>query len=227
MASSTYNLIPYIIGTFSSASFTSLLDVGIGFGKWGVLVREYYDFSKASNPNDLLKQNWRIRVDGIEVFPDFISDLHRYIYNEIYVGPAQEIINTLGKYDFILMVAVLAHFPRDIGLSLVEKLYNHANEAVVLTIPTKRWPQDDIFENPYEVHHDVEWWKEEFTFAKHVTYKDLPQGERIVVLSRDKFIEVANPYRSNFVVKTKKIIKGLIGDKLSKRLVAFMRYLKK
>ena len=211
MASSTYNMIPYIIGTLKRIEFSSLLDVGTGFGKWGCLVREYCDFVKASSPEELQKSNWRIRIDGIEAFPHFISDLHRYIYNNLYIGKAEEIIDDLDNYDVIVMVAVLAHFPKDVGLSLIRRLYSHANKVLIVTIPTRQWPQDDIFENPHEIHYPVEWWREDFSFAGHVTSKDLPQGERILFMSHIGPIDFVKPYgRSCFHPKT--IAKRLIGQ---------------
>jgi hypothetical protein len=217
MASSSYNLIPYIIGTLKSIEFSSLLDVGTGFGKWGCLVREYCDFSKARSPADLQRGNWRIRIDGVEAFPQFIGDLHRYVYDNLYIGKAEEIIDSLGSYDVVVMVAVLAHFPEDVGLSFLRRLYQCATKALIVTIPTRHVPQGDIFENPYEVHHPVEWWHADFSFADHITTKDLPQGERILVMSRAESIPVANPYRARHSI-ARTIAKKLIGASNAKRL---------
>ena len=217
MASSSYNLIPYIIGTLKSIEFSSLLDVGTGFGKWGFLVREYCDFSKAGSPTELQRGNWRIRVDGVEAFPHFVGDLHNYVYDNLYIGKAEEIIGRLESYDVIVMVAVLAHFPEDIGLSLLRKLYQRATKALIVTIPTRYMPQSDIFENPYEVHYPVEWWHADFSFANYVTKKDLPQGERVLVMSREESIAVANPYGVRYS-SARKIAKKLIGASNAKRL---------
>jgi len=223
MGSSSCQLVPYIIGTLKNIEFSSLLDVGAGFGKWGVLIREYADFPKARAPKDLLRENWRLRIDAIEVFPQFVSEIHRYIYDQIYIGEVQTMLETLGRYDVILMVAVLPHFPEDIGVSVLERLYEHANKALIITIPTIEWPQQDIFENPHEVHYDVKWWLKDFSFAQHVEAKDLPQGERILVLSRERRIKVANPYGRVFTGKRKRIIKKFIGEKAAKWLGAWWR----
>jgi len=195
MASSNVNMIPYIIKTLKKIEFSSLLDVGTGFGKWGCLVREYCDLMKAKSPADFQKGQWHIRIDGIEAFPDFISDLHRYVYDNIYVGRAEQVIDDLGSYDVIVMVAVLAHFPEDVGLSLLRRLYQHAAKALLITIPTRYCPQDDVFQNPHEVHHPVEWWHADFSFADHIAKRDLPPGERILVMSHGEPIPIADPYR--------------------------------
>lgn len=225
MASSSVNLIPSIIGTLGTLSFSSVLDVGTGFGKWGVLIREYFDFTKACSEEELLRENWRLRIDGIEAFPSFVSDLHHYIYDNIYIGKVQNIIDSLGSYDVILMVAVLAHFPEDIGLSLLERLYEHADKALIITIPTIEWPQEEIFENPYEVHYDVKWWDKDFSFSRHTASRNLPQGERIVVFSHERSIsKVANPYMGRiFTAKRKRIVKKFIGEKRAKQLGAWWR----
>lgn len=223
MATSSLNIVPYIIGTLKDIEFSSLLDVGTGFGKWGVLVRHHCDFSKALSPKDLLKENWRIRIDGIEVFPHFVTDLHHYIYNEMYVDDIEMVIDKIGQYDVILMVAVLAHFPEDIGVSLLKKLYNLSNKAFIITIPTIKWAQDDSFENPHEVHYDVKWWNKDFSFAKHITSKDLPQGERILVFSKEGPVKVANPYGGFLTGRKKEIIKKFIGEKAAKALGSWWR----
>lgn len=227
MASSSYNhnLIPYIVGTLGKIQFSSLLDVGTGFGKMGVLIREYFDLSKARCPKDLLRENWRLRIEGIEAFPPFIGDLHRYAYDKMYIGEAPAIVDGLGHYDVILMIAVLAHFPEGVGLSLVQRLYDHADRALILTIPTVKWPQTDIFQNPYEVHHDdVKWWKKDFSFAEYASSRDLPQGERILVFSRKRRITVANPYgRRIFTTGRREMIKKFIGEERSKQIALWLR----
>ena len=46
-----------------------ILDVGVGFGKWGHLFREYTDINEAEHdPARYARENWRVQIDGIEGF---------------------------------------------------------------------------------------------------------------------------------------------------------------
>ena len=69
----------------------SILDVGVGFGKiGGHLFREYTDILESeSDPERYDRKNWKVRIDGIEGFAAYITEMHRFIYNEIHLGNAR------------------------------------------------------------------------------------------------------------------------------------------
>src|SRR4030095_10541174 len=102
MPSSRPNAIPTIIHLVRQLKPRSILDVGVGFGKWGHLFREYTDILEAErDPARYQRQNWQVRIDGIEGFPDYLTDMHRFIYNSIHCGDARLLIRSLGQYDLI------------------------------------------------------------------------------------------------------------------------------
>lgn len=70
----------------------SVLDIGPGFGKYGLLCREYLDIW---NKWTYSKDKWDIRIDAIEAFANYITPVHKYIYNNIYIGDAKELIRIL------------------------------------------------------------------------------------------------------------------------------------
>src|SRR5438094_354805 len=92
-----------------------LLDVGIGFGKYGLLAREYLELWDGRFQYD----DWRRRIDGIEIHRAFIRDWHRAIYDQIWIGDALEILPTLPSYDLVLLIDVLEHFPEQSGHALL------------------------------------------------------------------------------------------------------------
>ena len=63
----------------------SVLDIGPGFGKYGVLCREFLEIWDGR-----YEYKFKRRIDCVEVFPDYITDLHRYIYNSIYTADAMD-----------------------------------------------------------------------------------------------------------------------------------------
>jgi len=127
----------------------NILDVGIGFGKYGVLAREYLEFRDGREKYD----DWQRQIDGIEIFPRYITPLHEFIYNHIYIGDAQTIIPTLEKrYDLILFIDVIEHFTLEDGYKLLQTCQRAARNLIVST-PVEFIPQKVAFENPYETHH--------------------------------------------------------------------------
>lgn len=137
----------------------SILDVGLGNGKLGFIARDLLDVMIGER----YRQNeWQLKLDGIEVYEDYIQDHQRALYNEIYIGDAFEIIDQIGQYDLIIMGDVLEHFDKQQGMAFMDKCFSHANEAVCLFVPLgDGWPQDAIYGNPYETHRSV-WHLDEF-----------------------------------------------------------------
>jgi predicted O-methyltransferase YrrM len=73
----------------------SILDIGVGFGKYGALAREYLDQGERL-------YDWKRRIDGIEVFEEYITDIQRFYYDNIYIGNAVEVLPKLEEtYDLI------------------------------------------------------------------------------------------------------------------------------
>src|SRR5580765_520709 len=105
MPSSRPNIIPTVIHLIRQMRPQSILDVGIGFGKWGHLFREYTDILESENdPERYQRQNWKVRIDGIEGFPAYVTDMHRFLYDDIHIGNACDLIPALPlNYDLIFL----------------------------------------------------------------------------------------------------------------------------
>src|SRR4051794_2264798 len=113
MPSSRPNTIPAVVHLIRQLRPQSILDVGIGFGKWGHLFREYTDIQEAENdPARYQRQNWQVRIDGIEGFSNYITDMHRYLYNEIHIGNASELMPNLPSYDVVFMGDIIEHLEK-------------------------------------------------------------------------------------------------------------------
>jgi hypothetical protein len=70
----------------------SVLDIGSGFGKYGLLCREYLELWDGRQKY----QEFLRRIDGVEVFGKYITPVHRFVYNNIY----SEDITTLVERRF-------------------------------------------------------------------------------------------------------------------------------
>lgn len=222
MATSSVQLIPYVLRNLSQVPVKSVLDIGMGFGNYGCLIRDYYDLAKAESPEQLERHSWRMRIDGIEPYAEFISDRQRSVYDDIYVGTALDVLPDLGSYDVILLVAVLVHMPKEEGTRLVNMMYAHCNQLVLITTPTRPWPQDDIFENPYEVHHDVTWQPSDFTGYRHVADGIIVTEERITILSKRKQVSFIDPFKKrskpSLKSRARPLVAALLGEKAAGRI---------
>jgi len=147
---------------------SSILDIGVGNGKMGYIARDYLDVMLGERYK---KEDWRIRIDGIEVFPDYIQGHQKAIYDHIYIGDAFEVIDGLGKYDLIIIGDVLEHFEKERAWEFADKCADHSNSFMLFNIPLgERWTQGPIYSNPFEVHRSF-WSYEEF--APFVAEKSL------------------------------------------------------
>ena len=151
MPSSRPNTIPTVVHLIRQLKPRSLLDVGIGFGKWGHLFREYTDILEAEHdPSRYERKNWKIQIDGVEGFPQYISEMHRYLYNEIHIGDACELIRKLPRYDIIFMGDIIEHLEKKRGLQLLRDSVTHANKAVIVSTPKYETAQGDLCANEME-----------------------------------------------------------------------------
>ena len=126
----------------------SLLDVGVGFGKYGFLTREYLDLSDQTAKGG----KWSRRIDGIEGFAPYISDLQRRIYDDIHIGDALEILPRLEhRYDLALLLDVLEHFDYDGGIKLLRLVRERTRNFIVST-PIDIGVQSAVYDNVLETH---------------------------------------------------------------------------
>lgn len=136
----------------------SVLDIGTGFGKFGVLSREYLDVWRERTE----KKDWKIRIDGIEAFPSNLSSLHSFVYDKIYIGEASKVLNEIQtEYDLILLIDILEHFEKEQGFEILRRCQAVARNTIVST-PKDIRAQGAVHGNPFE-EHKAQWRKRDFT----------------------------------------------------------------
>jgi len=127
----------------------SVLDIGVGFGKWGFLCREYLDINELRYK----PQDWKTIIDGCEAFPDYATPVYGYVYNNIFFGDVLERVSSLPNYDLIILGDVIEHFDKDVGQDLLNNLMAKSN-FVLLSSPTKFFTQE-LFGNAFEQHKSL------------------------------------------------------------------------
>jgi hypothetical protein len=156
MPSSRPNTIPVVIHLLRQIRPRSILDVGVGFGKWGHLFREYTDINEAErDPARYERAHWQVRIDGIEGHAPYLTEMHRFLYNGIHVGDAREILPRLPVYDLVFLGDIIEHFDKPAGTELLNHALAHAGKAVVVSTPKFETEQDELCDNELERHRSL------------------------------------------------------------------------
>ena len=129
-----------------------------------MLFREYTDIWNGNY------HNWKTRIDGIEIFSDYITDLQRTIYNTIYNVNALGILPALDEYDLIYCGDVLEHFTREEGFELVNLMKLHSKNVIIVT-PKIVYEQGAVFDNVYETHRS-QWEASDFPDSKVIYFNN-------------------------------------------------------
>ncbi len=137
MPSSDCRQIPVIMDIINVLKPKTVLDVGIGRGKYGFLCREYF-------PNIDV-------IDGVEAWADYVTPVQRHVYSNIFTGTIQEWVDKLPAYDLALLIDVSEHLPLDEVYSVIEVLQSKCS-AIVLATPATFLPQGAANGNVFERH---------------------------------------------------------------------------
>src|SRR6266496_6371173 len=182
MPSSRPNTIPTVIHLLRQLKPKSILDIGVGFGKWGHLFREYTDIQEAENePRRYQRRNWRVRIDGIEGHRAYLTPMHRYLYNKIHIGDARALIKRLFRYDLIFLGDIIEHLDKSDGLQLLRDCFGKAAKAVVVSTPKFETDQPALCGNELERHRSL-WRAEDFKEFPRATVKTIDRGTLLALL---------------------------------------------
>jgi len=155
----------------------TVLDLGVGFGKWGAMAREYTDiWSWRFYPAE-----YQTVIHGVEAHEKYESANWGH-YQKIFLGKIQEVLPTLGGYDLITFLEVLEHFEKREGIAVLEECLRHTDRLLVSFTNTH---QHDVRDNKLEDHLST-WELRDFTrlSVEHVeVLHQTPEGG-LLYLSR-------------------------------------------
>lgn len=141
----------------------SVLDIGAGFGKYGLLCREYLElWDGRQNYSEFLR-----RIDAVEIFGNYVTPVYEFVYNNTYSQDIVQLAETLNfNYDLVLIIDVLEHLTKERGIVVLTKLLSK-NRGLIISTPKKPSDQKDAFDNIYETHRS-RWTKKEFRDLKKI-----------------------------------------------------------
>ena len=150
MPTSIYDHIPIFIDFLRESRPASMLDIGMGNGKIGFVAREMLDIVLGGRH---LRKDWRTRIDGIEIFPDYIQAHHQMRQDLEGIADVDAIIDGAQCYDLIVLGDVLEHFEKLRAWDLLDMCMAHTRRHLIINVPLgERWQQGEMYGNLHERH---------------------------------------------------------------------------
>src|SRR6185369_10651145 len=147
MPISDYRHIPQVLDEVYALQPETVLELGIGFGKWGVLLREVLDAMYGRCRPD----QWNRRIEGIEVWEDYRNPCWD-VYDKITIANFAQDYHTFTRWPLVLMMDSLEHLTPEVGRPFLESLVKN-NKHVIISVPNGYMPQDSSpYGNEYENH---------------------------------------------------------------------------
>ncbi len=148
----SFAVVPELVQALLIAQPRSVLDLGLGFGGGGVLVREWLDLGV---------RPWRTHLVGVECWADYRNPVWD-LYDVVYLQTMEQFLeHSRQQFDVVLLSDVLEHFERPEGEWLLNKSMNVVAPGgqLFVTTPATFFPQDASHGNEREQHRVF--WSEE------------------------------------------------------------------
>ncbi|WP_395704132.1 hypothetical protein [Aquabacterium sp.] len=169
-----------IVGCVEALRPQSVLDVGVGMGQYGFLLRTNLEHIHLFEVNgrdarQTPREHWRVRIDGIEGYGGYLTPVHQWAYNEVRVGDALQLLPTIadGAYELVMAIDILEHFDKADGLRFLQQCRRIARRMALVSTP-KDFVEQHVEANPFEDHRSV-WSREDL--AAQGYGRVLPNGE--------------------------------------------------
>lgn len=197
MGSSNWQNISHCIELIRLINPQKILDFGIGFGRWGILSREFLEIWDKGNYSG----KWENVINGVEIFEDYIKPYHYYFYDNIFLAEGYEWIKSCKEnYDLIIFGDVLEHFDK----KTAEEIINFSltfSRFILINIPIgNNWEQDAINDNKFEIHKST-WFIKDFkkyNFFHIERFRDFADRKFITVLLSDTHFSISDLIKKKY-----------------------------
>lgn len=154
--------------TFAGTIFSppkKILDVGPGYGKYGVLLKEYLE----SDPI----------IDAVEAWEPYVIDHNlRGIYNQVYVSDVCDLPqDVLDQYELVNMGDVIEHIEKERALNLIDRI----SGWIIIATPFEHFYTDEGL--PPTEAHISHWTEKDFINTGRLDRYEVSYNSHIVRLS--------------------------------------------
>lgn len=157
--------IPIILGIADKMKPMSVLDIGAGMGKYGLLIREQYLSEKAEKGE--LEPSNNIVINAVEDTKYLIDKIDgKGIYNRIYKESIFDLVKNSSekdfdyKYDLVLLIDVVEHWPKEDAFNLLKYLTHNVGPVLVSTPKRVGMYKEHFYGDPR--HHISQYVLEDF-----------------------------------------------------------------
>jgi SAM-dependent methyltransferase len=142
----SHSIVSHVARELEAARPHRVLDLGIGFGFYGAVVRQWLD--RGVRP-------WMTYLEGIEGWGRYSNPLWD-VYNLVRVCPIQEYLQAPPRepFDFVLLNDVLEHFAPDEGREVIRRIRAIVRPGgrLVVGTPARYFDQGAVHGNDFERH---------------------------------------------------------------------------
>lgn len=150
-----------IVGFAEALRPQSVLDVGVGMGQYGFLLRNFLESEHlfevdGKSARQRPREQWRVRIDGIEGYAGYLTPVHAWAYQDVRIGDALALLPTIAdaSYELVIAIDILEHFDTRDGLRLLAECRRVARRAALVSTP-KVFHAQQVEANPLEDHRSL------------------------------------------------------------------------
>lgn len=137
--------VPAVVNEVNRLQPGRMVELGIGFGKYGTLCREALDGMYGRCRAD----QWLARIDGIEAWAEYRNPAWG-TYSSVKIADFS--LMDVSGYDLVLMVDSLEHLPQGQSEAFLHRLVER-NKRVLISVPNGACPQPEaVHGNEFEIH---------------------------------------------------------------------------
>lgn len=187
MPSSAPDTIPAVVNLIWELAPRSILDIGAGNGKYGVLFRDYLE-QRLLDIKDNLPVSRVARVDAVEGFQNYIGPLHKIVYDNIYVKLIENFVlgDEFTEYDLIYAGDVIEHLEKQVAMEVViPNLLQKSRMGVLISVPWRVAEQAAVYGNELERHRS-QWSRADFASLAPHSYIGRKSNHLLAFLSLEE-----------------------------------------
>ena len=126
--------IPVILDIIAKVNPKSVLDIGSGFGKFGLLTRELLLSIKAEKTGEIYPED-DLEIDSVEEADYFITNpIHDKIYNDVFPCDVFGFpVRFIENYDLVLLIDVIEHWEKQKAIDWL----NSINANILISTPKR------------------------------------------------------------------------------------------